>query len=184
MHFATETRLLPRQYVGTIDQDDEMAENWFLKDHKNAKFISVLSTVSALAYAPKTENSPAVFARPERRFSCRERLTHAQTGVCLGQSTEGARQQSSKRSEGTLTRCRTPPSRHRRSRRCPTRRGFWSRRSTHQLLLACHEASQCAPSPHPRCFLKNSVARPQASSAAARSCTDCRCSLTKACSAS
>src|SRR3982751_3083590 len=37
---------------------------------------------------------------------------------------------------------------------------------------------------HPRCFLKNSVALPHASSAAWRSCTDCRCSLTKACSAS
>src|SRR6476661_3356699 len=38
--------------------------------------------------------------------------------------------------------------------------------------------------PYPRCFLKNPVARSQASSAALRSCTDCRCSLTKACSAS
>src|SRR4051794_38889472 len=38
--------------------------------------------------------------------------------------------------------------------------------------------------PHPKCFLKKSIAMPQASSAALRSCTDCRCSLTKACSAS
>src|SRR5262249_39038743 len=37
---------------------------------------------------------------------------------------------------------------------------------------------------HPRCFLKNSIARFQASSAACRSCTDMRCSLAKACSAS
>ena len=37
---------------------------------------------------------------------------------------------------------------------------------------------------HPRCFLKNAVARPHASSAAARSCTVARCSLTKAWSAS
>ncbi|MET4068869.1 hypothetical protein ABID58_003667 [Bradyrhizobium sp. S3.2.6] len=38
--------------------------------------------------------------------------------------------------------------------------------------------------PYPRCFRKNSVALPQASSAASRSCTAWRCSLTKACSAS
>ena len=45
-------------------------------------------------------------------------------------------------------------------------------------------AAARADDTHPRCFLKNSVARPHASSAASRSCTDCRCSLTKACSAS
>ncbi len=37
---------------------------------------------------------------------------------------------------------------------------------------------------HPKCFLKKSVARPQASSAAWRSCTDRRCSLPKPWSAS
>ncbi len=52
------------------------------------------------------------------------------------------------------------------------------------LQLAAERELPRARQCHPRCFLKNSVARPQASSAAARSCTDCRCSLTKACSAS
>src|SRR5262249_3887800 len=50
-----------------------------------------------------------------------------------------------------------------------------------QRLLTKRELS--VP-PYPRCFLKYSVARPQACSAHLRSCTDMRCSLAKPCSAS
>src|SRR4051794_25642994 len=59
---------------------------------------------------------------------------------------------------------------------------------TYGLEVVCSERPErqlrAARHAHPKCFLKNSVALPQASSAALRSCTDCRCSLTKACSAS
>ena len=66
-----------------------------------------------------------------------------------------------------------------------------------QSSLRCHDAwwlwvpafagttsSSTRQTPYPNCFLKKSVARPHANSAAARSCTDTRCSLTNAWSAS
>jgi Dihydroxybiphenyl dioxygenase BphC D1 len=67
---------------------------------------------------------------------------------------------------------------------------FWNRRHSYVIVKAATEFEwPCLcfgglRTAHSRCFLKYSVARPQASSAAWRSCTAMRCSLTKACSAS
>jgi 2,3-dihydroxybiphenyl 1,2-dioxygenase len=90
--------------------------------------------------------------------------------------------------------CRPPTAKWRARCGCAPRRQDCARRCrSPRAIIACSPAhvrggttsvAARIEAAQPRCFLKNAVARPQASSAAARSCTDCRCSLTKACSAS
>src|SRR5205823_5039215 len=71
-------------------------------------------------------------------------------------------------------------------RRCSSAARHHSRRkmSSHRKCVPTTFVCDRGFAPQLRCFLKKSTARPHASSAALRSCTGARCSLTKAWSAS